>query len=216
MYQTILNKLKKEGVKLLAVSKTQSASTIHHFYQKGQGSFGENKVQELLHKHEELPKDIEWHFIGHLQRNKVKHIVSFIHLIHAVDSLRLAQKIDHEAKKINKVVDILIQIRISSEISKFGWIYDDVCLQYEELLKLKNIRIVGFMGMATNTIEKGTIRNEFNQINKSFKDFQKRLNKSYFKELSIGMSSDYQLAVKEGATIVRIGSLIFGKRENQE
>lgn len=213
MYLNILHKLQKTGVKLLAVSKTKSADTIQHFYNIGHRDFGENKVQELVQKHSELPKDIRWHMIGHLQRNKVKLIIPFIHLIHSVDSLRLAEKINIEAAKVNKVVDILIQIEISDEISKFGWNYNDLILHTTELYALKNIRIKGFMGMAKNTTNETEIQQEFQLIKNHFHSFQTLVNQECFDELSIGMSSDYHIAIKEGATIVRIGSLIFGNRK---
>ncbi len=210
MYKEILQSLQKKSVKLLAVSKTKSVTTIQKFYDKGQRDFGENRVQEMVEKHAQLPQDINWHLIGHLQRNKVKYIVQFVHLIHSVDSLRLAKKINEEASKINRTVDILVQIEISDEKTKFGWNYHDFIESKKELLDLENIRLVGFMGMAKNTTDEDIIREEFQEIKSHFKKFKSIINQSYFTELSIGMSSDYLIAVEEGATIVRIGSLIFG------
>lgn len=214
MYDKVIESLSHNNVQLVAVSKTKPIEAIQTIYNKGQRHFGENKVQELVDKQSVLPSNIKWHFIGHLQRNKVKYIVPFVHLIHSVDSLRLAQKINEEAVKIDKVIDILIQISISKELTKFGWNYEDVLIHQKALDELSNIRIVGFMGMATNTKDKLEIKKEFSQIRTHFQNYKTIINKDYFKELSIGMSSDYIIALEESATLVRIGSLIFGARNN--
>jgi pyridoxal phosphate enzyme (YggS family) len=205
-----------ENVRLLAVSKFQSESAIMEAYKAGQRIFGENRVQELVTKHERLPKDIEWHFIGHLQTNKVKYIVPFIHTIQSIDSLKLAEIVNTEAGKYNRKIRVLLQIHIAREEQKFGFSYDET----EELLKnnsfthLSNLEINGLMGMATLTDDLNQIRNEFKGINNFFRHVKAVYfaNNPSFKELSIGMSDDYPIAVEEGSTIIRIGSKVFGYR----
>ena len=203
-------------VKLVAVSKTKPIETIKLAYDAGQRVFGENKVQELVDKHEKLPNDIEWHMIGHLQTNKAKYIAPFISLIHSVDSLKLLKTIDLEAAKNKRVIDCLLQVHIGQEETKFGLTAGGITtlLKSEDYLKMQNIRIVGLMGMATFTDDEGLIRSEFKTLANIFKDIKQVLfsDKSHFAEISMGMSDDYKIAVEEGSTMVRIGSSIFGSR----
>ncbi len=214
-----LKKIKAElpqNVKTVAVSKTKPVEDILIAYQQGHRAFGENKVQEILKKHEQLPKDIEWHFIGHLQRNKVKQLIPFIHLIHSVDSMRLLEKINEEARSYGNIINCLLQIHIASEESKFGFSKEELVqlLPSPEFKSLQNIRLCGLMGMASFTDNVDLIRKEFTYIHSLFKDIQKdyfNTNK-HFMELSIGMSGDYKTAVELGSTIVRIGTGIFGER----
>ena len=200
---------------LVAVSKTKPNKAIEEAYKAGQRIFGENKVQELASKAEALPKDIEWHMIGHLQTNKVKYIAPFVHLIHAVDSLKLAKEINKQALKNNRSINILLQIHIAQEEQKFGFDMDELntLLDNQAFNELENIKIVGFMGMATNTSDLNMVRNEFKTIKTYFEKTKISDSKNIdLKELSIGMSGDYQIALEEGATLIRIGSAIFGSR----
>jgi len=205
-----------KNVNLVAVSKTKPIEAILEAYQSGHRIFGENKALELAEKYEVLPKDIRWHFIGHLQTNKVKIIAPFVHLIQSVDSVKLLQTINGEAVKNNRIIDCLLQLYIATEESKFGF---DIEEAYELLnsmafTQMMNIRIVGVMGMATYTTNKQIIHQEFAQLNKYFKELKQSFfsDKSYFKEISMGMSGDYHIAIEEGSTMVRIGSSIFGER----
>ncbi|RPH33731.1 MAG: YggS family pyridoxal phosphate-dependent enzyme [Bacteroidales bacterium] len=203
-------------VTLVAISKTHPVEVVMEAYNAGQRIFGENKVQEMVSKFEAMPKNIEWHLVGHLQSNKVKYIAPFVSLIHSVDSLKLLNVINKEAEKIDRVIDCLFQIHIAEEETKFGLSAEELneLLSNPEFKQLKNIRIVGLMGMATFTDNAEHIRREF----KSLKDLFKRIKESdfsqndYFKDLSMGMSSDYQIAIEEGSTMVRVGSSIFGNR----
>ncbi len=201
---------------LIAVSKTKPNSSIIELYEKGHRSFGENRVQELIKKHEELPKDIQWHLIGSLQSNKVKHIASFVHLIHSVDSLKLAQVIIKEAKKANRCIDILIQVKIALEDTKQG-INAQNAEDFVNNLKDLNspfIRIRGLMAMASFTSDMEIVRKEFETAKSLFDSIQSSFcdNESVFDTLSMGMSGDYLLALECGSNMVRIGSLIFGSR----
>lgn len=219
MYHSIQEYLINKKVTLVAVSKTHPDSAILDLYNKNQRIFGENKVQELVGKYERLPKDINWHFIGHLQRNKVKYIAPFIDTIHSIDSLRLLKEISKQALKNNRVIKCLIQIKIAQEEEKYGIAPPDLSNFFEEITKenLAGISIVGLMGMATYTDNTVQIKKEFKLLQKIFNEVKT----SYFsvaedfRELSMGMSEDYQLAVECGSTMVRIGSLIFGKRDYQ-
>lgn len=214
--KSIKTELESVKVKLIAVSKTKTSETILEAYQAGQKVFGENQVQELVEKYQQLPKDIEWHLIGHLQTNKVKYIAPFIHLIHGVDSLKLLKEINKEAVKINRTIDCLLQIYIADEETKFGLGFDEAIelLESEEYHGFKNIRIVGLMGIATNTSNQKQIREEFYELSVLFTGLKETYfkNEPSFKEISMGMSSDYKIAVKEGSTMIRIGSNIFGSR----
>lgn len=204
------------NVKLVAVSKNHGADAVMEAYEAGQRVFGENLVQELVEKAEKLPKDIEWHLIGHLQRNKVKYIAPFINLIESVDSLKLLEEIDKQAKKNNRVIDCLLQVYIADEDTKFGLEYDQLIelLRSEEFSQLQHVRIVGLMGIATNNGSEIQTKAEFNELKVLFEGIKLSFFRKdeHFKEISMGMSTDYQLAIQEGSTMVRIGSNIFGKR----
>ena len=206
-----------KSVSLVAVSKTKPEELILEAYNVGQRIFGENKIQDLTEKYEHLPKDIKWHMIGHVQTNKVKYIAPFVSLIHAVDSFKLLKTINKEAIKNKRTIDCLFQIYIAKEESKFGLDKEELLeiLNSDEYKQLKNIRIVGLMGMATNTKDTNIIANEFAKLKSLFDEL--RLShfstSNYFKEISMGMSGDYKIAVKQGSTMVRIGSSIFGFRE---
>jgi PLP dependent protein len=204
------------GIKLVVISKTRPVNDILDIYDSGHRVFGENKVQELLSKAPLLPDDIEWHLVGHLQTNKVKYIAPFVHLIHSVDSLKLLIQIDKEAFKNKRIIDCLLQIHIAEEESKFGFSALEAykLLDDDELKSLKNIRICGLMGMATFTDNEVQIRKEFKNLAAIFKNMKEKYfqDKHYFTEISMGMSGDYNIAIEEGASIIRIGSLIFGER----
>jgi len=203
------------SVKLVAVSKTKPVSDIMEAYNAGQRTFGENRVPELLNKKDLLPKDIEWHFIGHLQSNKVKSLVPFVHMIQSADSFKLLQFINSEALKAGKVVDCLLQIHISTEDTKFGFSMPELNEGFKtDTLNLLNVRICGVMGMATFTTDVEKIKTEFKYLHDYFHSLKEKYFRSdvNFKEISMGMSGDYNLAVSEGSTMVRIGSLIFGER----
>jgi PLP dependent protein len=203
-------------VKLVAVSKMKPVSDIMTAYNAGQRIFGENRVQEILNKKDLLPSDIEWHLIGHLQTNKVKFIIPFISLIHSIDSYKLLVTVNAEALKINRIVDCLLQIHIAAEETKFGFSMDELNddLQSVVFRECGNIRICGVMGMATFTDNSALIRSEFGYLRECFHSLKETYFKSSicFTEISMGMSGDYRLALLEGSTMVRIGSLIFGER----
>jgi pyridoxal phosphate enzyme (YggS family) len=214
-YHSILSELPVQ-VTLIAVSKTKPVEDIQLLYQEGQRVFGENRAQELKSKYEVLPKDIEWHFIGHLQTNKIKYIAPFVTLIHSVDSFNLLQEINTSAKKVNRIIPCLLQFYIAQEETKFGFDRQECIemLESEMFKSLRNIEIVGVMGMATFTDDQEQIRNEF----KSLHDHFNFLKTNYFqdnfkfKEISMGMTDDYHIAIQEGSTMIRIGSAIFGSR----
>ena len=210
------SEVESDGVKLIAVSKTQPVESILEAYQAGQRIFGENHVQEMVDKEAQLPKDIEWHLIGHLQTNKVKYIAPFVKLIHGVDSLKLLQEIDKQAKKNKRVIDCLLQVYIADEDTKFGLGFDEVIeiLRDEAFAELKNVRIVGLMAIATNTKNEKQITIEFHELKVFFDGIKVSFfrKEDSFKEISTGMSADYKIAIAEGSTMVRIGSSIFGKR----
>lgn len=201
-----------EHVTLVAVSKTKSNEAILEAYQTGQRIFGENKVQELTEKYESLPKDIEWHMIGHLQSNKVKYIAPFVSLIHGVDSFKLLKEINKRAAQNERVINCLLQIHIAEEDTKFGFDEKEVIelIKSEAFQHLKNIKVVGLMGMATFTDDENQIRKEFKSLKKLFDKLQ--ISNHQFQILSMGMSGDYQLAIEEGSTMIRVGSSIFGER----
>lgn len=205
-----------ENVTLVAVSKTKPNEDILEAYNAGQRVFGENKVQEMTAKYEQLPKDIEWHMIGHLQSNKVKYIAPFVSLIHSVDSLKLLKEINKQGKKSERIINVLLQFHIADEETKFGFDLQEVQEMFEsdEFIKFENISIVGVMGMATNTNDEEQIRDEFRTLENYFNVLQGRFFKfnPAFKEISMGMSSDYEIAINEGSTMVRVGSSIFGHR----
>lgn len=216
MYEALLESLRSRGVTLVAVSKTHPVEQILEIYRRGQRDFGENRVQELLQKAPLLPADIRWHLIGHLQTNKVRYIAPFIHMIHSVDSLRLLEEIEKQAQKANRVIDCLLQFHIAEEKTKFGLSEAEVeaLLQSPQYRAMRHVRLCGVMGMATMTDSAEKIRAEFRHLRSIFE----RLRTTYFaeaphfREISMGMSSDWEIAVEEGSTMVRIGSLIFGPR----
>lgn len=203
-------------VKLIAVSKTKPIADIEQAIAAGHYIFGENKVQELVSKAAIIDKKAEWHMIGHLQTNKVKQLLPMVHLIHSVDSFKLAQVIDKEAQKNNKVVSCLLQMHIAKEETKFGFSEKELLtmLQMPDFYQLKNIKICGLMGIATYTDNKQVIEAEFSMLRKWFERIKNEYFKevSYFNELSMGMSNDFQIAIEQGSTMIRIGSLIFGER----
>ena len=204
-----------EHVTLIAVSKTKPQSDILEAYNAGHRHFGENKVQEMVDKFDDLPKDIKWHMIGHLQRNKVKYMAHFVHLIHGVDSLQTLREINKQAEKHDRVIQCLLQAKIAEEDTKFGLSFNDIetILSGEEISNFNNIAIVGLMGMATFTEDDSQIEREFSSLKNAFDRLQKKY--ASLEILSMGMSGDYKIAIENGSTMVRIGSSIFGKRNYQ-
>ena len=204
------------NVTLIAVSKTKPVSDLQEAYDAGQRIFGENKALEMRDKHQVLPNDIQWHFIGHLQTNKIKYIAPFVTLIHAIDSLSLLEAVNKEAVKNSRVIDCLLQFHIAQEDTKFGLDIEEakVLLESDSFKDLKNINIVGVMGMATFTDDADQVRNEFKNLKNIFDTLKENYfrDKDSFKEISMGMSDDYPIAIEEGATMVRVGSKIFGAR----
>lgn len=205
------------NVKIIAVSKTHPKEMIQEVYDFGHRIFGENKAQEMMEKYEALPKDIQWHMIGHLQTNKVKYIAPFVSMIHSVDSLKLLKEINKEAIKNNRMIDCLLQIDIANEETKFGMLEKEAMelLSSEDFAQLNNIRICGVMGIGSITEDINQTRQEFKNLKATFLTLKEKFfkNEDYFTEISMGMSSDYDIAIDEGSTIVRIGSLIFGQRD---
>ncbi|MGJ8666369.1 MAG: YggS family pyridoxal phosphate-dependent enzyme [Patiriisocius sp.] len=201
-----------EDVTLVAVSKTKPIEDLMEAYKAGQRVFGENKIQEMESKWEQMPKDIEWHMIGHVQRNKVKYMAPFVSLIHAVDSLKLLKEINKQAKKNDRTIACLLQIKIAEEDSKFGMESSmaSEILASEEFKKLENVSVVGLMGMATFTDDESQVASEFKRLKTFFDNFRSEY--PALKILSMGMSGDYKLAIENGSTMVRIGSSIFGER----
>ncbi len=214
-YKNIKQELDAKNITLVAVSKTKPVEDIKALYELGQRDFGENYVQELVDKEAQLPKDIRWHFIGHLQSNKVKYIAPFVHLIHGVDSIKLLKEIDKQAQKNNRIIDCLLQVHIAQEETKFGFDEDELLnTNFDELHELKNVRVTGLMGMASFTEDMDKVRREFRYLKALFVQFSLLSSvNSHLSTLSMGMSSDYKIAVEEGSNMVRIGSLLFGARE---
>ena len=214
-YSKIWAELESRNITLVAVSKTKPASDILDLYNLGHRDFGENYVQELQEKQEELPKDIKWHFIGHLQSNKIKYIAPFVYLIHGIDSFKLLKEVDKQAKKIDRNINVLLQVHIAQEETKFGLDEKelDEIFASTELPELKNVNIQGLMGMASFTDDQEKIRNEIKHLKRLFDKYARlKTQNSKLETLSMGMSADYPLAIEEGSTMVRIGSLIFGER----
>ncbi len=213
--QQVLNKL-PEGVRLVAVSKFHPNEAIEEAYRSGQRVFGESKVQEMTAKYESLPKDIEWHFIGHLQTNKIKYIVPYVALIHGIDSYKLLVEVNKQAEKAGKVVNCLLQLHIAEEETKFGFSFDECrdMLAEGEWKTLSNIQLCGLMGMATNTDDNEQIKKEFCSLSSFFKEVKDSwfADTEAFRELSMGMSHDYHQAIAAGSTLIRVGSKIFGDR----
>ncbi len=212
----IKEELKNTAVKLIAVSKTKPVESINEAYDAGQRIFGENMVQELVDKAEKLPKDIEWHLIGHLQTNKVKYIAPFITMIHSVDSIKLLQEINKQALKNDRVIDCLLQIYIADEDTKYGMDFAETVelLRSEEFKALKNIKVCGLMGIATLTDNPRMIRDEFYELKTLFSGLKETFFRKDpdFNEISMGMSGDYKIAVEQGSTMIRLGSTLFGNR----
>lgn len=217
VFQKLAGELKSRHVTLVAVSKTHPPERILELYRSGQRIFGENRVQEMVDKYEVLPKDIEWHLIGHLQTNKVKYIAPFVRMIHSVDSLRLLQEIDRQARKAGRVIDCLLQFHIAEEETKFGLDEQEAraLLSSPEYQSMPGIRVCGVMGMASFTPDADHVRGEFRHLHDIFQRLRVEyfLNAPHFREISMGMSGDWQIAVEEGSTMVRIGSLLFGQRQ---
>ncbi|WP_291911408.1 YggS family pyridoxal phosphate-dependent enzyme [Chitinophaga sp. CB10] len=217
-YQQVLAELVPYNARLVAVSKTKPVEDIRELYQQGQRIFGENYVQELVDKQASLPADIEWHFIGHLQSNKVKYIAPFVHTIHAVDSFKLLAEINKQALKHNRTVNCLLQLHVAAEETKFGMDTSELYALLDgwkhEQAAFSGVRIAGLMAMATNTDNQQQIRREFQQVKAIFDTVKRQYfsEQDYFKERSTGMSADYHIALEEGSTMIRIGSLLFGER----
>ena len=209
--QNIQSKL-PENVTLVAVSKTKPIADLQEAYNAGQRIFGENKIQEMVEKYDALPKDIEWHMIGHLQSNKVKYMAHFVDLIHGVDKLKTVKEINKQAKKHNRIINCLLQVKIAKEDTKFGFSFDEIkaILTSEETRELQNIKVVGFMGMASFTDDKKQLEEEFSSLKNLFDTLKTK--HSSINILSMGMSGDYQLAIENGSTMIRVGSSIFGQR----
>ena len=215
--QNLLKELEPTRTTLVAVSKTHPPEKIMELYRAGQRDFGENRVQEMIEKYEQMPKDIRWHLIGHLQTNKVKYITSWVHLIHSVDSFKVLKEIDKRAAQDERVVDCLLQFKIAEEDTKYGFEPEEVyeMLRSEQFKNMKNIRIAGVMGMATFTDDEEQVRGEFRRLKKMFQHLKDNFfpDQNSFREISMGMSDDYLIALEEGSTMVRVVSLLFGERE---
>lgn len=212
----IITETLPDGVELVAVSKFHPVEALKEAYDAGQRIFGESRVQEISQKRLLMPDDVQWHFIGHLQTNKVRQLVPYVSLIHSVDSIKLLESINAESARIGKVVDVLLQLHVAQEETKFGFTCED-CVDLVDkgvLDRLPNVRVCGVMGMATNTDDMVKVREEFKSIKNVFDTLKQRYfaDKPYFKEISMGMSDDYLIAMEEGSTLVRIGTTIFGSR----
>jgi pyridoxal phosphate enzyme (YggS family) len=221
-YLSLISELQSKNVTLVAVSKIKPIEDIKELYDLGQRDFGENYVQELADKQPQLPGDIRWHFIGHLQSNKVKYIAPFVQLIHAVDSLKLLKEINKQALKNNRVIDCLLQVHIAQEETKFGFsekeLEDLFNTNLSELHELKNVRVKGLMGMASLTDDMNKVRKEFSYLRSLYEKIKSKYSifNIQFSILSMGMTSDYKIAIEEGSNMVRIGSLIFGERDKKD
>jgi len=216
-YLEIVKQLQIKNIGLVAVSKTKPVEAIKELYELGQRDFGENYVQELVDKEQQLPKDIRWHFIGHLQSNKVKFIAPFVYLIHGIDSFKLLKEVNKQAEKNGRVINVLLQVHIAEEETKFGLNENELreLMNSSSLKELNHVRICGLMGMASFTEDEEKIRKEFHYLKSLFDKFaQLQTLNSRLQTLSMGMSSDYRIAIEEGSTMVRIGSLIFGQRNH--
>lgn len=215
-YQTLLDYCQIHNTTLVAVSKTKPIEAIQELYDQGQRIFGENRVQELTQKHEAMANDIEWHMIGHLQTNKVKFIAPFVSMIHSGDRISLLKEINKEAAKVNRVIDVLLQVKIAQEDSKYGWSESELheALEGETIQKYEHLNIRGVMGMATFTDKENQVRAEFKTLKDCFDKIKSNIfeQKNDFDIISMGMSGDYKIAIQEGSNMVRVGSLLFGAR----
>ncbi len=211
--KAILSDLPKE-VTLVAVSKTKPNAALEEAYEAGQRIFGENRVQEMVDKYEALPKDIQWHMIGHVQSNKIKYMAPFVNMVHGMDKPKRLKELNKEAEKNDRVIDCLIQMHIAKEESKFGFDYAEATTLFDQDLRKKypNVNIRGLMGMATNTDDEAVVREEFKELHAFFKKIKQTVQLPAFNILSTGMSGDYTIAIEEGSSMVRIGSAIFGSR----
>jgi pyridoxal phosphate enzyme (YggS family) len=214
VYKQLITELAEKGARLVAVSKTKPVADIQALYDLGQRDFGENYVQELVEKQAQLPQDIRWHFIGHLQSNKVKYIAPFVHLIHGVDSEKLLREIDKQGRKADRVIEVLLQVHIAQEETKFGLDEEELSLLLNELenTPLQTVQIRGLMGMASFSDDEQVVQTEFQFLRQLYERFSKHVAGAGFSHLSMGMSSDYRLALAEGSNLVRVGSLLFGGR----
>jgi pyridoxal phosphate enzyme (YggS family) len=216
--EAVKNSFINPDCQLVSVSKTKPLKLLMEAYNAGVRDFGENKVQEIQEKQPQMPSDVRWHMIGHLQRNKVKYIAEFVHLIHGVDSFRLLREIEKQGKKVNRKIPVLLQIHIAEEESKFGFDREELfeMLENEDFKKFQHVHILGLMGMATFTENSDQIRKEFRSLKSLFDELKEKALPDFveMQELSMGMSGDYQIAQEEGSTMVRIGSAIFGARNN--
>lgn len=212
-----LRELAAYDARLVAVSKTHAPERILELYEQGQRDFGENRVQELTEKYEALPQDIRWHFIGHLQTNKVKYIASFVHLLHAGDSARLLAEVDKQAARQDRVIDCLLQFKIAEEETKYGLEWDEAVafLESPAYAQMQHLRLVGVMGMATFTYDMERVRREFRQLRQYFDRLRTHYfaDSDHFRLISMGMSGDYRIALEEGSNMVRLGSVLFGERQ---
>lgn len=214
-YFSILKETQAANATLVAVSKTKPVEAIKELYDLGHRDFGENYVQELVEKEAQLPKDIRWHFIGHLQSNKVKYIAAFVHLIHGIDSFKLLKEVAKQAQKNNRTIDVLLQVHIAQEETKFGFSEEELkdTNWVVELHKLKNVCVTGLMGMASFTEDLNLVRNEFKTLKRIFDHYAQHQTSNFkLQTLSMGMSADYKIALEEGSNMIRVGSLLFGKR----
>jgi pyridoxal phosphate enzyme (YggS family) len=212
-WKALHTEFEPKGVTIIAVSKTKPASDILELYNSGQRDFGENYVQELVDKQAALPKDIQWHFIGHLQSNKVKYIAPFVHLIHGVDSYKLLKEINKQAAKCGRVIDCLLQVHIAQEETKFGMDESEINEVKAGISELTNVRICGLMGMASFSDDAEMVRGEFKSLKSLYDKYRSwTIENGPWTILSMGMSGDYRMAIEEGSTMVRIGSLLFGSR----
>jgi pyridoxal phosphate enzyme (YggS family) len=216
VYQQILKSL-PASVRLIAVSKLKPASEVEAAYALGQRDFGENWAQELKEKHLQLPEDIRWHFIGHLQTNKIKFIIPYVHLIHSIDSFHLLQEVNKQAEKCGRVVKCLLQFHIATEETKFGFAMDECqeMMRHPAYQRMRNVEICGVMGMASLTSDSAQVHREFHQLHDYFVQLKENyfIDQESFKEISMGMSGDYPIAIEEGSTMIRVGSAIFGARD---
>ncbi len=217
LFKSLIKLIKENNAQLVAVSKTRSVDEISSLYQLGQKTFGENRVQELIEKFNILPKDIQWHMIGHLQTKKVKYIAPFVSMIHSVDSLKLATEINKHAHKHDRNIDILLQLHIAKEESKYGFNFDELksLLDEQAFINLEHINICGVMGMATFTEDTEIIRSEFKNLKVLFDTLKTNYfeDEKIFNQISMGMSGDYKIALEEGSTMIRVGSALFGPRD---